>query len=219
MRRRRARAAGGRHRGYPFGHKRSRPRARPSPATEAARTMRGKARRPRGRPPAARARTRRRASSRPVTDRRRPENGRPSQHDMHSQSPRTRPTNENPTTSEPATPTMAQRLRALLSPSRCVAFVTAKKCHRQRIRRFLTGPLRARIAESYTKRLRGRTGYSPVAGTQGEKSRVPIGRNLFPPADGSSRGAPWHLACSFTLPTNRLRDDQRPETLGGRTND
>ena len=97
--------------------------------------------------------------------------------------------------------------------------VTAKKCHRQGIRRFLAAQRGARNAVSYTKRRRVRTSESAVRSARTHENRVPNeganGRGQAQPVEHGS----WHLACSFTNPTNRLRDDQRPETLGGRDNE
>ena len=98
------------------------------------------------------------------------------------------------------------------------AIVTVKKCHRQQIRRFLTGSSGARNALSYTKRRCVRTSELTIDGSLGEEMLVPIeGAKRAHCAPAGESGS-WHLACSLTNPTNRFRDDQRPETLGGREN-
>jgi hypothetical protein len=96
--------------------------------------------------------------------------------------------------------------------------VTVKKCHRQQIRRFLTGSTGASNAVSYTKRRCVRRGEPAVDGSLGDETRVPIGGDRTADLEPTRSAGSWHLACSFANPTNRFRDDQRPETLGGREN-
>ena len=112
------------------------------------------------------------------------------------------------------------RLRAMLSAPDQRRVCDGQKLSPPRNSPVFDGIAGARNAVSYTKRRRVRAS-EPQVRRMARAEKTPRlhwkrRRRAAPPylrADGC-----WHLACSLTNPTNRFRDDQRPETLGGRDN-